>query len=218
MTLAAQTRKMTEEFIASQSLDDQATIMAAFETIFAADFDKNALGENDTAIDFELPNARGGTTALSSLLASGPVVLSFYRGGWCPYCNLEFSALNALLPKIQAQGAQLVGISPELPDNSLDTAEKHKLLFEVLSDVGNQVARQYGIVMDVPAAMRPLYLKWGLDVPAANGDETWELPIPATYVIDRDGTIASAYVNVDYTQRMEPTDIIEALEALHAAV
>jgi peroxiredoxin len=148
------------------------------------------------------------------LLAQGPVVLSFYRGGWCPYCNLEFKALNDVLPEIHALGARLVGVCPELPDHSLSTAERHQLQFEVLSDIGNNIAREYGIVMQVPASMRPLYLQWGLDVPTVNGDETWELPIPATYVIDSDGRIATAYVNKDYTQRMEPEAIIEALKEL----
>jgi peroxiredoxin len=214
MSLADQTRKLTEDFIGSQPEETQATIQQAFETIMAADFGAHALGTGDTARDFELPNVRGGTTRLSALLADGPVVLSFYRGGWCPYCNLEFKALTDALPQMQALGASLIGISPELPDNSLASVEKLGLPFGVLSDVGNQVARDYGIVMDVPAVMRPLYLAWGLDVPAANGDDTWELPIPATYVIDADGRIAAAYVNKDYTQRMEPADILAALEKL----
>mgnify|MGYP000210769356 CR=1 FL=1 len=156
----------------------------------------------------------GGETALVDLLDSGPVVISFYRGGWCPYCNLEFKALNDCLSAIKSLGANLVGISPELPDNSISTAEKHALEFDVLSDVGNIVARDYGIVMDVPASMRPLYLQWGLDVPSANGDDTWELPIPATYVIDSDGTIVFAFVNKNYTERLEPEEIINALKTI----
>lgn len=214
MSLAEQTSKLTEEFIASQSADDQTTIQQAFEAIMTSASGDNALREGDQATDFRLPNAKGGTTGLFEMLEQGPVVLNFYRGGWCPYCNLEFKALNDVLPQIRERGANLIGVSPELPDNSMDTVERHQLQFEVMSDVGNQVARQYGIVMDVPAEMRPLYLQWKLDVPTVNGDDTWELPIPATYVINSDGRIVLAYVNKNYTERLEPADIITALETL----
>jgi len=217
MGLAEQTMKLTQDFISSQSDENQAIIQDAFATINAADYGDNALREGDQAKSFQLPNAKGGETALSDLLTQGPVVISFYRGGWCPYCNLEFKALNDILPTIKELGANLVGVSPQLPDNSMNTVEKHGLKFEVLSDVGNVVAREYGIVMDVPATMQPLYLEWGLDVPAANGDDTWELPIPATFVIDSDGQIVLAYVNKNYTERLEPSQIIKALESIHVS-
>jgi peroxiredoxin len=180
----------------------------------SSDFGANALREGDKAIDFNLPNAKGGETQLFALLEKGPVVLSFYRGGWCPYCNLEFKGLSDILPQIQELGASLVGVSPELPDNSMDTVEKHQLQFEIMSDVGNKVARRYGIVMQVPAIMQPLYLQWGLDVPKVNGNDSWELPIPATYVINSDSHITLAYANINYTERLEPTEIIKALKSL----
>ena len=214
MSLSEQTSQLTESFINSQSAENQAIIQDAFGTINAADFGCNALATGERAKSFQLPNAKGGETSLADLLGSGPLVISFYRGGWCPYCNLEFKALNDSLSTIKSLGANLVGISPELPDNSLSTAEKHALEFDLLSDVGNIVARDYGIVMDVPASMRPLYLQWGLDVPSTNGDDTWELPIPATYVIDTDGTIVFAYVNKNYTERLEPAEIITALQSI----
>ncbi len=214
MSLSEQTKRLTEDFINSQSAENQTIIQDAFATISATDFGANALRKGDQAKNFQLPNAKGGTTTLEDLLAQGPIVISFYRGGWCPYCNLEFKALNELLPTLKELGANLVGISPELPDNSMSTAEKHELRFEVLSDVGNMIAREYGVVMDVPESMRPLYLQWGLDIPAANGDDTWELPIPATYVIGSDGKIVFAYVNKNYTERLEPSEIVKALESI----
>jgi len=217
MSLSEQTRQLTENFINSQSAQDQATIQKAFKSIAESDFGARALRAGDKVSDFCLANAKGGKTSLSALLAQGPVVVSFYRGGWCPYCNLEFKALNDVLPQLQEMGASLVGISPELPDNSMSTAEKHALTFEVLSDVGNAVARNYGVVMDVPVVMRPLYLKWGLDVPAFNGDNTWELPIPATYVINTNAEVVFAYVNKFYTERLEPSEIIKALSSITAA-
>ena len=138
----------------------------------------------------------------------------FYRGGWCPFCNLEFKALHDILPAIKSHGAQLVGISPELPDESMKTVERHQLQFEVLSDVCNKVAWQYGLVMDVHPQLRDYYLQWGFNLPELNGDDSFELPLPATYVIGTDGVIHSAYINKDYTQRMEPKDILQALQTL----
>jgi peroxiredoxin len=214
MSLSEQTKALTEKFIAGLSQDDQTTVQGAFEEILQANFGMKALSVGDKAADFTLPNAKGGQTSLADLLDEGPVVLNFYRGGWCPYCNLEFKALCDAVPQIKQLGGSLVGISPELPDNSMKTAELLKLNFDVLSDVGNVVSRDYGILMNVPASMRPLYLKWGLDVPAVNGDDSWELPIPATYVIGRDGIITFAYINKNYTERCEPAEIITALEKM----
>ena len=171
----------------------------------------------EIAPDFELPDTRGGSQSLSKLLNRGPVVLSFYRGGWCPYCNLEFRALAERLPDIEARGATLVGISPELPDAALSTRERAELPFEVLSDIGNRTANDYGLVMEVPDIVRPLYEAWGVDLLERNGNASWRLPLPATYVLDRDGVIVAGYVNKDYTLRMEPADIIAALDKLQPA-
>ncbi len=115
------------------------------------------------------------------------------------------------LPEIEAQGASLVAISPQLPDKSLSTKEKLKIAFEVLSDVGNKVARSFGLVFTLDEELRPLYTDWGADLPEYNGDQTFELPLPATYVIDRDGTIVLAFVDTDYRLRLDPEDIISAL-------
>lgn len=214
MTLNEQTKAMTEAFISSQSDDVQKDIMDAFEELLSSDITKNSLKTGDQAIEFSLPNATGQQVSLSEQLKNGPVVLSFYRGGWCPFCNLEFAALHNILPRIKELGATLIGISPETPDASMSTAEKHQLQFEVLSDVGNEISSQFGLVMSVSEKLRPHYLKWGFDLPALNGDESYELPLPATYIIDSNGRIVAHYVNKDYTQRMEPEDIIIAVENL----
>ena len=214
MSLSEQTRKVTEDFIASQPDNVQTVIVDAFKDLMESDFGQQALNSGDQARDFTLPNARGKHTTLNQLLEDGPVVLSFYRGGWCPFCNLEFKALHNILPEIKANGAQLVGVSPETPDNSMATAERHQLQFEVLSDVGNQVARDWGILMSVHPELRSYYIEWGFNLPELNGDDSFELPIPATYIIGADGIITAAYINKDYTQRMEPHAILEALQAL----
>ena len=213
-TLSEQTKKKMEEFIASIPEDAQKIVGGAFEKLMQSDAGANAPTSGDDAPDFVLPNVRGGTTQLSDLLKDGPVVLNFYRGGWCPFCNLEFKALSDILPQIQAMGASLVGISPETPDASLSTIEKHNLPFEVLSDVGNKIAGRYGLLMTVYEELRPLYQQWGIDIPAANGDDSFQLPIPATYVIKQDGTVQACYVDKNYTSRMEPQDILAALESL----
>jgi peroxiredoxin len=192
--------------------DDEAQIVgASFEKLHASHTGENAITTGDIAPDFTLPGATGAAVNLRNKLNEGPVILSFYRGGWCPFCNLELQALQALLPEIRALGATLIGISPETPDNSMTTAEKHRLEFDVLSDIGNKTARDYGLIFTVYEEMRPLYLKWGLDVPASNGDNSWELPVPATYVIDTSCVARAAYVDKDYTKRMEPEQIMTAL-------
>lgn len=175
---------------------------------------ESTLKAGDRAPDFNLPDARGGNVKLSTLLEQGSVVLSFYRGGWCPYCNLELRALQQALPDFNRLGASLVAISPQQPDESLSTIEKNALAFPVLSDSGSTVARAFGISFDLAETLRPIYTQFGHALPAVNGDDSWQLPIPATYVIAQDGTIALAFVDVDYRNRLEPADILSTLTAL----
>ncbi len=175
---------------------------------------QNSLKVGEKAPDFELPNVKGESVNLHSLLEQGPVVLNFYRGGWCPYCNLELNAYNKHLGDIENLGASLVAISPQTPDNSLSTAEKNDLKFEVLSDVGNQTANQFGLVFKVDSSLHEIYTKFGLVIPKFNGDDSWEIPLPATYVIDKDGTVKYAFANADYTKRAEPDEVIAKLQEL----
>jgi peroxiredoxin len=119
-----------------------------------------------------------------------------------------------VLPEIESLGASLVAISPQLPEKSLSTAEENKLVFEVLSDVGNKVAREFGLVFTLSENLRPIYKSFGVDIPVANGDDSFELPIAATYVIDVDGTITHSFVDTDYTKRLEPAEVVEALKKL----
>ena len=168
----------------------------------------------DEAPNFTLPNATGGEVELASHLAEGPVVLTFYRGTWCPYCNTELRDLQAVLPEIEAAGASLIAISPQEPDSSLSMRDKHNLTFPVLSDAGNAVSRNYGLVFSVGEDVKERYEATGIDLAVVNGDDTWELPVPATYVIDTAGVIRFAFVEADYTQRAAPRDIIDALQSL----
>ena len=190
------------------------TMGQATQSLKDAGIENNALGKGEQAIDFTLPNVHGEDVNLQQRLKNGPVVLNVYRGGWCPYCNLELRALQQALPEIVALGAQLIAIAPQLPDRSMDTVEKHQLEFEVLSDVANVVSRQYGLVFTLPEALRPIYQQFNLDIAGYNGDDSFELPMPATYVIAQNGEIAHAFVDADYTRRMEPAEIIDILRKL----
>lgn len=164
---------------------------------------------------FALPNAVGKRVVFAELLKNGPVAINFYRRAWCPYCNLELRALQEALPQFQALGAQLVAISPNRPDKSLSSIEKHALTFAVLTDAHNALARQYGLVFTMSEAVRPIYQQMGFDVPAHNGDDTWELPFPATYVVDQNGVVVYSFVNADYTKRAEPATVVAVLQVLH---
>lgn len=172
----------------------------------------NALKVGDYIDDFNLPDALGNKVSLSSLLQKGKVVLSFYRGGWCPYCNLELRALQEILPEIVENGASLVAISPETPDNSLDTSQKHDLKFSVLSDIDNVLAKKIGLVFQMPEDLRKVYHAFNLDVEKHNGNLDYELPMPATYVLDTNGKIEYAFVSEDYTERANPKEIINAIK------
>lgn len=161
-----------------------------------------------------LPNQNGGTTDLGALLAAGPLVITFYRGGWCPYCNLELRAYQKLLPEFSALGARLVAVSPETPDNTLTTAEKNALAFDVLSDTSGRLADALGIRFKLSPAIKALYQKFGHDLPTRNGDGEWSLPMPAAYVVARGGVIALADVDPDYRRRLDPAKALEALRRL----
>lgn len=190
------------------------TLRADTRSLVQSDVAAQALGEGRRAPSFVLPNAIGTEVRSEDLLRQGPLVINFYRGAWCPYCNLELRALQEVLPAIRAAGAQLVAISPNLPDKSLTSTEKHGLQFEVLTDAHNQLARQYGLVITLDETVRSIYLQIGFDVPEHNGDDTWEIPMPATYVVAPNGEIVFSFVSADYTQRAEPQEILNALAAL----
>ena len=212
--LKAQLEETVQAFMADLPEEDAQLTAKSFEKLHASDTADGAINSGDSAPDFELSNATGGTVRLYEALDKGPVILNFYRGGWCPFCNLELQALQSRLQEIRSLGATQIGISPETPDNSLTTAEKHQLDFDVLSDPGNKTARDYGLIFTVYDEMRPLYLKWELDVPAFNGDNSWELPVPATYLINTDRVVRAAHVDKDYTKRMEPELILAELRKL----
>jgi peroxiredoxin len=163
---------------------------------------------------FELPNHKGTTVSLTGLLETGPVVVVFYRGVWCPYCNLTLRAYQQHVPEITQLGATVVAVSPQAPDDSLTVAERNDLTYEVLSDVRAAAARAYGLVFRLPRYLQEAYQEMGHPLPAFNGTDDWELPIPATFVIDRDGTIRFADADPDYTRRANPAVVLAALREI----
>lgn len=174
-----------------------------------------ALKPGDTAPDFILPNVNGRSVRLYTELERGPVVVVFYRGGWCPYCNIHLRGFQKMLADFQAADAQLLAISPQLPDRSLTMQEKNEIAFPVLSDVGLHTAHAFGVAFELPKALLDLYGDFDHPLENSNGAEGGrELPIPATFVIRPDRTIAYAHVEADYTHRSEPLEILTIVQQL----
>ncbi len=161
-----------------------------------------------------LPNATGESVDLRALAEAGPLVIVFYRGGWCPYCNLELRGYQQRLTEIEAHGATLVAVSPETPDDTLDTMQKNALAFPVLSDVAGRLADALGIRFRLSAEIEALYRRFGHDLPTRNGDGGWSLPMPATFVVAKGGIIATAFADPDYRRRLDPDAALAALDQL----
>jgi peroxiredoxin len=175
---------------------------------------EDALQLGQRVSDFTLPDAQGLPVSLSGLLEDGPVVIVFYRGGWCPYCNIHLRGFQRVLPELRAAGAQLVGISPQLPDQSLSTQEKNALSFPVLSDEGLAVAQSFGVAFELPENLVSLYAEFGHALVDSNGEHgARSLPMPATFVIGQDGRVIFRHVEEDYTQRADPETVLLALRS-----
>jgi peroxiredoxin len=181
----------------------------------ASGISSRALGEGDTAPDFELPDPTGRMVRLRDLRADGPVIVSFYRGQWCPFCNLELRGLQLALAEVEGAGATLVAISPNTPDVTSATVEELELEYPVLSDHANQVARMFNLVYEMTPENIEAYREIGRDIGSLNGTGEWELPVPATYVIDSAGTIRYAFVDLNHRRRAEPSEV--AAIAAHLA-
>ena len=167
--------------------------------------------------DFLLPSAEGRLLSTAGLLASGPLVITFFRGDWCPFCMLTLTALQEILPEIRAAGATLIAMTPETGGRALRAKHGHGLHFEVLSDVDNTVAMQFGIVVNPPESYRALLSETGIDLADRYGNPDGFIPLPATYLVDRTGVVRHAWIDLDVTRRVEPATILDALRLLPPA-
>lgn len=215
LSLAQKLRETADKTSASISSETKLIMENATKKLAQSSLSKRFLKVGDKAPNFKLPNAQGGKLELKDLLENNKaVVVSFYRGGWCIYCNLELNMLQGYLPEFRKAGAELVAVSPEQPDKTALTMSKHHLQFPVLSDKNNRTARKYHLVFKLAKELRPIYEKFGVDLREYNGNSKYELPVPATFVIDKSRTIRYVFADVDYTKRAEPAEILKVLKSL----
>ncbi|MDO6762490.1 peroxiredoxin-like family protein [Agarivorans sp. 1_MG-2023] len=215
MSLQTEIADYIASFIQKAPLDVQQVMKQATKNLSESNIAANTPQQGQALLSFTLANQNGEKVSLNALLKDGPLVVTFYRGGWCPYCNLELRAYQQILPQIKALGANLVAITPELPDASLSTTEKNELQFQVLSDVNAEYAKSLDIVFALPEELRPIYSSFGIEVEQHNGAGQFDLPLAATFVVGQDGSIASAFVEADYTKRQEPSDLLPVLTSLN---
>ena len=206
--ILAERKDLIEKYVPAETREIYARVVAELkETNLAG----NALRVGMTAPAFELMDHNGKAVSSEELLAKGRLVVCFIRGRWCPFCVGQKEAMDLVAPRIEQAGASRVAISPHTVKQSFFMQDQHKLHFPLLSDAGNQVARQFGLVYRVPEYQQAIYKRVFVNLPLTNGDESWELPIPATFVIERDGTVLDASANEDYTERPEPGEVLRAL-------
>jgi peroxiredoxin len=212
MTLSAELQKVDRSFGFSANIDSELErILKQLEDERTAP----GLYIGDRVPDFTLPNAVAKPVTLYERLAKGPVVLSFNRGVWCPYCNAELRAFQEIVPQITASGATLMSVTSQRPDESLSFTEKLTLQFDLLSDVDQKVIRDYKLWYAFPDDLRNFYANiYGLDVSELNANSEWTLPVPGTFILDQDGIIRARHVAMDYRKRMEPSDILAVLKTL----
>ncbi len=207
-------KKYQENFKDRVPVEFQEIMLNATENLKGLNISKDSLKEGNNAKDFALPNAVNATISLDELLKDNEyVVINFYRGAWCPYCNLELKALQGINSELKELNAKLVAISPQTPDASLSTKEKNELEFEVLSDLHNSVAKEYGLVFSLAEELRPIYEGFGIDIPGSNDENTYDLPMPATYVVNKNKEIIFSFIDEDYTKRCEPQTILDLLQS-----
>ncbi len=212
MRLDQQIEQLKQDMADKIPQDAMAVMQDASEALQRSGLVGQALKAGDTVADFDLPEVGGGRVRLADVLLAGPVVISFYRGAWCPYCNLEMQALQRELPEIKACGASLLAIAPELPEYAGEIRDKGNLTFPLLHDRNHALARQFGLVFSLPESLQAIYTNFGIELAASQGNDGFELPMPATYIVDQSGTIVHAFVDADYTKRMEPSEITDILK------
>jgi peroxiredoxin len=204
----AERKELIAKYVPAETQAIHARAIAELKEQHLAD---NILPVGAMIPEFQLQDHDGKTVSSSDLLAKGRLVICFIRGRWCPFCVGQMEAMNLILPEIEEAGATLVAVSPQTVQQLFFMRDQHKLRFPLLSDAGNKVARQFRLTYRVPDEQRSVYQRAFVNLPFVNGDDSWELPIPATYIIDRNGAVLYASADEDYTERPEPEDILRLL-------
>ncbi|WP_182870931.1 peroxiredoxin-like family protein [Stieleria mannarensis] len=212
-TLAAQLQETAVNASKRYSAEVLQTFQTGIENVRATGIEQLAKQVGDKAADATLKGWGEQPVTLSEVWAKNPVILMWYRGGWCPYCNLQLRAMQKQLSAIEGAGAKLVVLTPELPENAKQTAESNDLDMLVLHDANNQLAKKFGIVFQLPDAILPVY-RDKLELAKRNGNDAMELPLAATYVINTDGKITYAFLDADYKKRAEPAEVVAAVKQL----
>lgn len=210
-TLAERLEQITAQIVSLVPPEKMAPITRSISEVTASGIGDRILPVGAKAPAFELPDAAGRVLRSTELLAKGRLVIVFYRGRWCPYCVATLEALEMIRPEITSRGAALVAISPQKPQHTAFTSEQHRLGFPVLSDIGNKITRQFGLAWELPQYLQRHYRSVFVNLPFINGIDAWELPIPATYVLDTDGTVLFAEASADFRRRTEPSVILSSL-------
>jgi len=213
-TLTQQLQSLADASKSKTPAEKRAIMDGAIDKLRASNILEKAAKKGDTMPAFSLPDVSRGTVASSNLLKRGPLVVVFYRGDWCPYCNLQLLDLQKHLGELEGLGARLVAISPQTPDNSVTTAQKRGLTYYVVSDANSRVAAKFGLMFRLPPELKKLYADFGLNLEKSNGAREWSLPVAATYVVSREGEIVYSFLDVDYKKRAETADVIDALKRL----
>ncbi|KAI4156007.1 MAG: hypothetical protein LQ340_000596 [Diploschistes diacapsis] len=216
MSLAAQLANTFEAFQKNAPDAAKNPIIAAKDKHVRTFDTSKAIQPGEKLPEFALPDATGKEVSSKKLLSQGPLLITFYRGEWCPFCNLAISAFQKHLPEIKAKGVNLVAISPELPNQSLTTMEKYNLEFSVLSDESNKLAKQLGLLFAMPDTLKPVFEMFGTDLKKRNGDDSFEVPVPATMLVDQHGIVRNTWVDPDYTKRCDPKTTLEWIGAMKA--
>ncbi len=211
--ILAERKDLIEKYVPAATREQYARVVAELKATQTAG---SALRAGDTMPGFVLNDSNGKPVSSAELLAKGRLIICFLRGRWCPFCVGQTEAMNLFMPQIQQAGASMIAISPQTEKQSFLMQDQHKLRFPLLSDPRNDIARQFGLVYRVPGYQQAIYKSVFVNLPFTNGDDSWELPVPATFVIERDGTVVYASVDEDYTQRPEPEEILRAIKSTQA--
>jgi len=205
-------KQKTHEKIPKETVEELVQIT---DEMVKQSVDKNTLREGDQIPNFELTDTEGNIVKSSELLKKGPLVISFYRGGWCSFCSLELRFLQSIYPDVKGLGAQIMAISPQISEYSKSTKEDNNIEFYVLNDLDNKISKSFGLIFELIKNIANLYrLNFDLDLKAINGNEDYEFPIPATYVVNQEGRIHYAFIDADYMNRLEPEVLLNKLKEL----